>query len=119
MCAFLIPLERDPADLARIYLSTTLDKTPEAVRILKTILGLPTVFGEDPPIKSPRKLSASPGKISLAEICDKHDWDSADSRRMLRKGNMKDGDVWEWDQSRESEIVEYLKLKLATIKRQS
>jgi hypothetical protein len=38
---------------------------------------------------------------------------------MLRKAKMKDGDSWEWDQSREEEIVEFLKLKLATIKRQS
>lgn len=115
MCVFLTDTDRSPEDLARIYLGTSLDKTPQATRILRSLLGL-----EAPPEESTNRgrvhRSTNPLATTLSSICDEHGWEASDARRVLRKLGKKPGEHWEWLPEQLAEIVEILKLKLEITK---
>ncbi len=116
MCVFLTPSDRSPEDLARVYLSTSLEKTPAASRILRSLLGLESPLQEDTTPKSRVHRSSNPLAVTLSSICDDHGWSASDARRALRKLNKKPGEHWEWLPEQVAEIVEVLKSKLETTK---
>lgn len=108
---------RSPEDFARVCLSTTLGRTPEAVRILMGAMGLEIPREVVPSIPPPRsRPTVTEGLVTLSEICDQYKWSSSEARRMLRRNCDRPPGGWVWSQDEVEEIVDLLKSFLGVTK---
>lgn len=95
----LTPFPYDVLKAARVYLDSTLTKTPEALAELEALSGdtprvTPQPAAPKPAIRPP---VAKGGGYSLADLCKEAGIEPGEARQRLRKAKVeKPGGRWEW-----------------------
>lgn len=109
----LTPFPYDVLKAARVYMDSTLTKTPEALAELEALSGDTPRVTPQPAAPKPAKAVpvAKGGGYSLADLCKEAGIDPGEARQRLRKAKVqKPGGRWEWPNAEAAKpLLVYLK----------